>query len=94
MEGCSMTPASTPAVRLGVSALEARLNLDRSTIFRKYKDAAAANRFPEPHYISGERCWWLADVEAWEASEMARGSTRKSNLKARAKATAAVEVAR
>lgn len=64
--------------RLGVKDLETRLHKDRSTIWRWYQ----RGRFPKPHYIGDERCWFLHEVEAWEREEMARApGSRRCSLK-------------
>lgn len=55
-------------VRIGVRELEARLGVDRSTIWRWYR----ASKFPAPHYLADRRVWLLSDVEAWEGQQMAR----------------------
>lgn len=57
-----------PVVRIGVAALEARLGVDRSTIWRWYR----AGKFPEPEYIADRRTWRLDIVEGWEAQQLAR----------------------
>ncbi len=54
--------------RIGIAALEKRLGVERSTIFRWYR----AGTFPEPHYLCDRRVWFLADVEQWEREQMAR----------------------
>lgn len=54
--------------RVGISALEQRLNVDRSTISRWYR----AGSFPAPHYVGQRRAWFLAEVEVWEVQRMAR----------------------
>lgn len=59
--------------RIGISALEERLATERSTIWRWYR----AGRFPAPHYLGTRRCWWVHEVEAWEAERMAAHSTVK-----------------
>lgn len=71
---------NAPAIRLDVSDLEGRLHEDRSTTYRRYTQPDPENPFPPPHYLGGRRFWWLGEIEAWEAREMARGPTRKSNL--------------
>jgi predicted DNA-binding transcriptional regulator AlpA len=57
-----------PVVRLGVAELEARLGVDRSTIFRWYK----GGKFPAPEYINDRRTWRLDVVEAFEQAQLAR----------------------
>lgn len=56
--------------RLGIAALEERLGTERTTIWRWY----SAGTFPAPHHLGRRRFWWLADVLAWEAKEMARAA--------------------
>jgi predicted DNA-binding transcriptional regulator AlpA len=56
------------ARRIGIAALEQRLSVERSTIWRWYR----AGAFPPPHYIGNRRAWWLHDIEAWEVQQMAR----------------------
>lgn len=54
--------------RVGIAYVEQRTNTTRSTIWRWYR----AGRFPPPHYLGARRCWWLHEVEAWEAEQLAR----------------------
>lgn len=62
-------PYTTPiVVRLGVADLEARLGIDRSTLWRWYR----AGKFPEPEYVSDRRTWRLDVVEGWEREQLAR----------------------
>ncbi len=64
-----MSSSNVPAVvRLGVADLEARLGVDRSTVWRWYR----AGKFPEPEYVSDRRTWRLDVVERWEAAQLAR----------------------
>lgn len=55
-------------VRLGIAEIEARLCVNRSTIWRWYR----VGRFPEPEYVSDRRTWRLDVIEAWEAAQIAR----------------------
>ncbi len=59
---------TTEQRRLGISDLEARLHVDRATIWRWCRDG----RFPAPHYLSERRMWWLSEIEAWELQQMSR----------------------
>ena len=58
------TKAPSPR-RIGIADLEDRLAINRTTIWRWY----SAGTFPMPHYIGTRRCWWLHDLEAWEAAQ-------------------------
>lgn len=66
-------------IRLGVRDLEARLGIDRSTIWRWYR----AGKFPAPHYISERRSWWLHEIEAWEQVRLATPRSGATNLTAK-----------
>ncbi len=55
-------------VRLGIADLEARLGVERSTIWRWYR----SGKFPEPEYVSDRRTWRLDVVEGWEQAQLAR----------------------
>ena len=68
--------------RLMIAAIEQRTGYSRTTIWRKVR----RGEFPAPHYIGERRAWWLDEIEAWEAAEMARpASARRSiqNLRSR-----------
>ena len=54
--------------RLGIAELEQRLGRNRVTIWRWCRDG----RLPRPHYLGERRCWFEADIAAWEVAEMAR----------------------
>ncbi|WP_242352404.1 AlpA family transcriptional regulator [Anaeromyxobacter sp. SG64] len=62
------TSSNTPGPRrLGIAEVEARLGVDRTTIWRWYR----AGKFPAPHYLGERRSWFLGEIEAWEARRMA-----------------------
>jgi predicted DNA-binding transcriptional regulator AlpA len=63
-----LAPPSAPAVvRIGIADLEARLGVDRSTVWRMCR----AGAFPAPSYVGTRRVWEVAEVEAWEAEQRA-----------------------
>lgn len=49
--------------RIAIAELCGRLAVNRRTIGKWVE----AGRFPAPHYLMGERRWWLHEIEAWEA---------------------------
>jgi len=58
---------SSSPVWLDVRALEARLGVDRSTLFRWYK----AGSFPCPEsYFGARRRWRLSTIVAWEQAQL------------------------
>lgn len=59
--------APTNPRRIGISELEARTGVERSTLYRWYK----AGKLPAPHYLGERRVWFVAEIEAWEARRMA-----------------------
>ncbi len=63
--------------RIAIAELRARLGVNARTIGRWVK----AEKFPAPHYLGTLRRWWLADILAWEAEQMARPvEERRCNL--------------
>ncbi len=62
-----------PVVRLGIAEVEARLGVDRSTIWRWYR----AGKFPEPEYVSDRRTWRLDVIEGWEQAQLARPASAR-----------------
>lgn len=81
--GSGSVPAVHPVVavlsvvRVGVRDLESRLGLDRATIWRWYR----AGKFPAPHYLADKRVWFLSEIEAWEAAQMARPASDRRGAK-------------
>jgi predicted DNA-binding transcriptional regulator AlpA len=68
-------PRSTGPRRLGIAELEARLGVNRATVYRWYR----AGTFPKPHYIGSRRAWWLHEVSAWEVDQVARPIAERPN---------------
>ena len=76
--------------RIGISELEERLGVERTTLYRWY--SAVPPRFPAPHYIGERRAWFVGEIEAWEAHRMADQATGRRgarNLAATTPSTAA-----
>jgi predicted DNA-binding transcriptional regulator AlpA len=65
--------------RLGISALERRLGVDRSTIWRWY--TATPPKFPAPEFIGERRVWRLDVIEAWEQAQLARTGEGRGGAK-------------
>ena len=59
--------------RIGIKDLELRTGVDRSTLWRWYK----AGKLPAPHYLGDKRVWFLSEIEAWEAEQMARPASAR-----------------
>jgi predicted DNA-binding transcriptional regulator AlpA len=71
--GKKIAAALVPVVRLGIAEVEARENVDRSTISRWVRKGT----FPTPHYLGRKRAWFLSEIELWEMRQMTRrGGTR------------------
>jgi predicted DNA-binding transcriptional regulator AlpA len=49
--------------------------LERSTIWRYYR----AGTFPAPFYIGERRHWWLDELEAWRAQQIARPAKHRKS---------------
>jgi len=61
---------------LSIGQVAARLAVSRCTLYRWI----AAGGFPAGHQFSaGCRRWWLADVQAWEASRATRIPAHPAN---------------
>lgn len=66
----SAAPSSSEVLRrrIRIAELERRLGIERTTIGRWCR----SGKLPPPHYLGNHRCWWLDEIVAWEAAEMAR----------------------
>jgi predicted DNA-binding transcriptional regulator AlpA len=64
-------------IRLRVKDLEARLGIDRVTLWRWYR----SGRFPEPQYLGERRTWLLSDIEAWEQRQLSRSKEERRGAK-------------
>lgn len=60
------SPRPAPVVRLGIAAVEARVGVERSTLWRWYRDG----KFPRPEYLGGvHRVWTVEAIEKWEREQ-------------------------
>ncbi len=76
----SGTNTTTPGPRrIGTADLTGRLGVSRMTIDRWIK----AGRFPRPHFIGEKRAWFVGEIEAWEAHEMARAANPENRSRPR-----------
>lgn len=62
--------APSPVRRFGIAEVEARVGLDRSSIYRGY--TASPPRFPKPFYSGTRRTWSETDLVKWEQEQSAR----------------------
>ncbi len=62
----SLAVQSPPVVRrLGIAEVEARVGVDRSTLYRWYQ----SSRFPRPFYSGSLRTWSESDIFTWEQKQ-------------------------
>ena len=70
--------SSPDAEHIGIAKLAARLGKGRSTIAAWCR----AGTFPKPHHCGQQRCWTVAEVEAWEAARTGGGGAPEGRLTA------------
>ena len=52
-----------PRKRVGIAFLRQRYNRSDVSLWRWYRHGD----FPKPHYLNGQRYWWLDELEAYES---------------------------
>jgi hypothetical protein len=62
------TRSETERERLNIGKLSRREGCHPQTIRRRVK----AGQMPAPHFIGERAYWWLDEILAWEAAQMAR----------------------
>ena len=62
------TPPPAPRTRIDAKGLSARWQASVATVNRRQREAD----FPQPHFLSLKRLWWLDEIEEYESRRMAQ----------------------